>query len=82
MAALTAVLLGTVSIASAQGRPPDIAAEVDAVYAQADALYRDLHRQPELSGHEDKTAATLAAGLKALGYEVTTGVGRTGSSAS
>ena len=64
-----------VSIAGAQARPTDIAAEVDAVYAQADALYRDLHRQPELSGHEEKTAATLAAGLKALGYEVTTGVG-------
>ena len=75
---LTAVIVVTVSIAGAQGRPPDIAAEVDAVYAQADSLYRDLHRQPELSGHEDKTAATLAAGLKALGYEVTTGVGRTG----
>jgi len=75
---LTAVIVVTVSIAGAQGRPPDIAAEVDAVYAQADSLYRDLHRQPELSGHEYKTAATLAAGLKALGYEVTTGVGRTG----
>ena len=77
LAAATAVLLGTVSFASAQS-PADVAAEVDAVYAQADALYRDLHRQPELSGHEEKTAATLAAGLKALGYEVTTGVGKTG----
>ena len=78
MAALAAILLGPVSNASAQNRPADIAAEVDAVYAQADALYRDLHRQPELSGREEKTAATLAAGLRALGYEVTTGVGRTG----
>lgn len=78
MAAVAAILLGSASHASAQGRPADIAAEVDAVYAQADALYRDLHRQPELSGHEEKTAATLAAGLRALGYEVTTGVGRTG----
>jgi len=78
VAALAAILLGSASHASAQNRPADIAAEVDAVYAQADALYRDLHRQPELSGHEEKTAATLAAGLRALGYEVTTGVGRTG----
>lgn len=78
LAAPTAVLLGTVTLASAQRPPADITAEVDGVYAQADALYRDLHRQPELSGHEEKTAATLAAGLKALGYEVTTGVGRTG----
>ena len=78
VAAVAAILLGPVCNASAQGRPTDIAAEVDAVYPQADALYRDLHRQPELSGHEEKTAATLAAGLRALGYEVTTGVGRTG----
>jgi hippurate hydrolase len=55
-----------------------IAAEVEAVYAQTEALYRDLHRQPELSGREQKTAETLAAGLKSLGFEVTTGVGRTG----
>ena len=75
---LSAAVFGAVSIANAQSRPADIAAEVDAVYPQADALYRDLHRRPELSGHEEKTAATLAAGLKAIGYEVTTGVGRTG----
>jgi hippurate hydrolase len=60
--------------AAAQG----IAAEVDAVYAQTDALYQELHRAPELSGREEQTAAKLAAGLKALGFEVTTGVGRTG----
>jgi amidohydrolase len=42
------------------------------------ALYIDLHQNPELSLHEEKTAAKLAARLKALGYEVTTGVGGTG----
>jgi amidohydrolase len=72
--AVLALVLVSGRTAVAQG----IAAEVDAVYPQTDALYRDLHRQPELSGHEQKTAATLAAGLRALGYEVTTGVGRTG----
>ena len=75
---LPAAMVVAVSIASAQGRPPDVGAEVDAVYAQAESLYKDLHRQPELSGHEEKTAATLAAGLRTLGYEVTLGVGRTG----
>ncbi|MEO5820344.1 MAG: amidohydrolase [Vicinamibacteraceae bacterium] len=78
LAVLTAALLQTASIASAQARATEVTGEIDAVYAQADALYRDLHRQPELSGHEEKTAATLAAGLKALGFEVTTGVGKTG----
>jgi hippurate hydrolase len=71
------VCLVTAVSGQAPGRQT-IAAEVDAVYAQTDALYRDLHRQPELSGREQKTAETLAAGLKSLGFEVTTGVGRTG----
>ena len=41
-------------------------------------LYRDLHRHPELSFAEIRTAGIVAASLSALGYEVTTGVGRTG----
>ena len=55
-----------------------IVAEVDSVYPQSEALYFDLHRNPELSSHETQTAAKLAAGLRELGYEVTTGVGGTG----
>jgi amidohydrolase len=55
-----------------------VAAEVDAVYPQSEALYFDLHRHPELSLHEQQTAAKLAAGLRGLGYTVTTGVGHTG----
>ncbi len=41
-------------------------------------LYRDLHAHPELAFHETATAAKLADRLRALGFEVTTGVGRTG----
>jgi hippurate hydrolase len=41
-------------------------------------LYRDLHANPELSMQEVKTAAKLAAEAKRLGFEVTTGVGKTG----
>jgi amidohydrolase len=64
---------------SVQGRAQSgIDAEVAAVYPQAEALYLDLHRHPELSFHEQRTAETLAAGLRRLGFEVTTGVGRTG----
>lgn len=77
--ALLAVLPFVATVAAGQTpRAKTIAAEVDAVYAQVDSLYRDLHRQPELSGHEQRTGETLATGLKALGFEVTTGVGRTG----
>jgi hippurate hydrolase len=41
-------------------------------------LYQDLHRHPELSFAENRTAAELGHHLRDLGYEVTTGVGRTG----
>ncbi len=54
------------------------AAEVDAVYPDIESLYIDLHQNPELAFQEVRTAAKLAARVKALGYEVTTGVGRTG----
>src|ERR1700676_4646999 len=54
------------------------ASEVDAVYPDIETLYIDLHRNPELGFQEVQTAAKLAARVKALGYEVTTGVGRTG----
>jgi len=52
--------------------------QVDAVYPQMKTLYEDLHRNPELSLHEEKTAAKIAEQLRKLGYDVTTGVGGTG----
>jgi hippurate hydrolase len=53
-------------------------AEIDAVFPDIDALYIDLHRTPELGFQEIQTAAKLAARVKALGFDVTTGVGKTG----
>jgi amidohydrolase len=41
-------------------------------------LYRHLHANPELSMQEVKTSAKLAAEAKKLGFDVTTGVGKTG----
>ncbi len=59
--------------------PPDRArqalAGLDALAPELDALYQDLHRSPELSHHEEKTAAKMAARLRALGFEVTEKVG-------
>lgn len=52
--------------------------DVDALLPDLRALYEDLHAHPELSFAEHRTAAVLAARLEALGYEVTTEVGRTG----
>lgn len=42
------------------------------------AFYQDLHQNPELSFAEHRTAAGVADRLTASGYEVTTGIGRTG----
>ena len=72
----TALVLTLTQAAAAQQKT--VTAEVDAVYSMSEALYRDLHQSPELSSHETQTAAKLAAELKQLGYEVTTGVGGTG----
>jgi hippurate hydrolase len=41
-------------------------------------LYEDLHAHPELSFQETATAAKMAERLKAMGFDVTTGVGKLG----
>ncbi len=41
-------------------------------------LYKDLHAHPELSMQETRTAGIAADRLREAGYEVTTGVGKTG----
>lgn len=51
---------------------------VAAIEPELEALYRDLHEHPELAFQENRTADALAKRVRALGFEVTTGVGRTG----
>ena len=41
-------------------------------------VYEDLHRHPELSFDEHRTAGIVADALRDFGFEVETGVGRTG----
>jgi amidohydrolase len=43
-----------------------------------EALYKDVHAHPELSMQETRTASLAADRLRAAGYEVTMGVGKTG----
>ncbi|MER5865002.1 amidohydrolase [Kitasatospora sp. NPDC002040] len=50
----------------------------DTLRAELAALYRELHAAPELSGAEHGTAAEIAARLRRIDCEVTTGVGGTG----
>jgi len=51
----------------------DIAADLPSLVA----LYKELHANPELSFKEAKSSARMADELRALGFEVTTGVGST-----
>ncbi|MDX6445541.1 MAG: hypothetical protein QOH71_2615 [Blastocatellia bacterium] len=49
---------------------------LDREIAQLVSTYKALHAAPELSHHEEKTAAFLAAQLRALGFTVTERVGK------
>jgi len=55
-----------------------IEASVENEYPKLDALYKDIHAHPEIAFQEVKTAAKLAAEMRAIGFEVTEQVGKTG----
>jgi len=76
-----AALLGMANAASAAdvaGTRTVIDRGFDAQYPHIEALYKDIHGHPELAFQEKRTAARLAAEMRALGYEVTEGIGKTG----
>jgi hippurate hydrolase len=51
---------------------------VGALLDDLEELYKDVHRHPELSMQEDRTSALVAERLQTAGFEVTTGLGKTG----
>jgi len=51
---------------------------LDGLLPELEALYKDVHSHPELSMQETRTAGLAADRLRAAGYEVTAGVGKTG----
>lgn len=53
-------------------------ADAEALADELTAIRRDLHMHPELGFQEFRTAGIVADQLNALGYEVVTGVGKTG----
>jgi amidohydrolase len=53
-------------------------AGLEALLPDLEALYKDVHSHPELSMQEIRTSRLAADHLRAAGYEVTTGVGKTG----
>ena len=58
--------------------PGNILANLYGLLPDLESVYKDLHSHPELSMHEERTARIAADPLRAAGYEVTTGVGKTG----
>ncbi len=68
--AVAAVLLATPLLCTAAAP-----AGLDEIYPALDALYLDLHRNPELSLQEEHTAAKMARQLRDVGYTVTEQVG-------
>ena len=85
IAVSTLVAQSSVSAAAngaAPALPPALIARVQAAI-DADTprlveMFKDLHRNPELAFTETRTAEIVARELKTLGYEVTTGIGKTG----
>src|SRR5881392_1976142 len=72
---LSILLLSALSAVSlfAQQTPQSLA---DAELPSLLAIYKDIHAHPELSMHEERSAAIVAKELKAAGYQVTERVGK------
>ena len=45
---------------------------------ELESIYKDVHSHPELSMQEKRTSDIAAQHLRASGYDVTTGIGKTG----
>lgn len=74
--ALASVLMAGTAQAQVAGADVDAAGAAET--AKVVAWRRDFHQHPELGFFETRSAAIIAAHLRALGLEVRAGVGRTG----
>ena len=61
-----------------EGSPDPALVNLKNLLPELEALYKDVHSHPELSMQETRTAGLAADRLRAAGFEVTTGVGKTG----
>jgi amidohydrolase len=75
-ACLFALLLTLSAATCVYAQQPTLDTAVDREMASLLAAYKALHAAPELSHHEEKTAAFVAKELRALGYDVTEHVGK------
>src|ERR1700724_3692842 len=55
-----------------------VLANLPTLLPDLESVYKDIHSHPELSMQENRTAGIAADRLRTAGYEVTTGVGKTG----
>src|SRR5690242_7729476 len=53
-------------------------AHLSRILPDLEALYTDVHAHPELSLQETRTSSLAADRLRSAGFDVTTGVGKTG----
>jgi metal-dependent amidase/aminoacylase/carboxypeptidase family protein len=56
----------------------NVVTNLNGLLPDLESVYKDLHSHPELSMQENRTARIAADHLRAAGYEVTAGVGKTG----
>lgn len=85
---IVVVLMGAVALmltgqtAKAQQLSPELSAtiikSVDSDTKRLVEIFKDLHQHPELGFMETRTADIVAKEFKSLGYEVKTGIGKTG----
>lgn len=61
-----------------QGPAQSLLGNLRMLLPDLESVYKDIHSHPELSMQENRTAGIAADHLRANGYEVTTGVGKTG----
>jgi amidohydrolase len=62
--------------AQSPATPSDLSNSVDRQLPTLTETYKHLHRNPELSRHEEQTSAFIAGELRKLGYTVTDHVGK------
>jgi amidohydrolase len=73
---LPALLAAALTSAPLAAQAPGLSASVANQLPTLSETYKHLHRNPELSHHEEKTSAYLAAELRKSGYTVTERVGK------
>jgi hippurate hydrolase len=76
MRACFIVLASALAVPIGAAQSPALDAKIDQELPSLVSTYKALHAAPELSHHEDKTAALLARELRGFGYDVTEHVGK------